>query len=94
MTATHKKCWKCQRSLPLSHFGNDRSQKDGLCGYCKDCRSQMAKDTRQENRPEIGETLICKRCGYSWTQREIGSSPKVCPSCKSPYWGRDRKHQE
>ena len=37
--------------------------------------------------------LICKRCGHRWLQRNI-KLPKVCPSCKSPYWNRERRNKK
>ena len=31
----------------------------------------------------------CKRCGHKWIPRS-DNIPIICPSCKSPYWNRDR----
>lgn len=31
----------------------------------------------------------CGRCDHKWVPRENGE-PKVCPSCKSPYWNKPR----
>lgn len=34
----------------------------------------------------------CERCGHEWIPRGgIEEEPKVCPSCKSPYWSKPRK---
>jgi len=33
-----KVCPKCGRELPLSEFNKDKSRKDGLNVYCKECR--------------------------------------------------------
>ena len=33
----------------------------------------------------VGEKLKCERCGYEWLQRGR-REPKVCASCRSPYW--------
>lgn len=35
--------------------------------------------------------LSCRRCGHSWTPRNGSRLPKVCPSCKSPYWDIEKK---
>ena len=35
-------------------------------------------------------TNKCKRCGHTWIPRSP-NVPKVCPSCNSPYWNKDRK---
>lgn len=32
----------------------------------------------------------CERCGHEWVPRRE-EEPRVCPSCKSPYWNRPRK---
>ena len=34
--------------------------------------------------------LRCRRCGHRWHPREP-RLPRVCPSCKSPYWDRERQ---
>ena len=33
----------------------------------------------------------CERCGHEWQPRDKEEEPRVCPSCKSPYWNRPRK---
>ena len=34
----------------------------------------------------------CERCEHEWIPRNGGDGgPKVCPSCKSPYWDTPRK---
>ena len=36
----------------------------------------------------------CERCGHIWMpRRESTTEPRVCPSCKSPYWDRPRVKQ-
>lgn len=35
----------------------------------------------------------CERCGHEWVPRDKTQDPKVCPSCKSPYWDRPRQNQ-
>jgi DNA-directed RNA polymerase subunit RPC12/RpoP len=32
---------------------------------------------------------VCNRCEHRWVPRE-NTEPKVCPSCKSPYWNKPR----
>ena len=34
--------------------------------------------------------LSCQRCGHSWIPRRP-QKPRVCPTCRSPYWDRPRK---
>jgi len=42
----------------------------------------------------------CTRCDHEWVPRGVGALdpkkpprdlPKVCPSCKSPYWNTPRR---
>jgi DNA-directed RNA polymerase subunit RPC12/RpoP len=40
---------------------------------------------------ETSPFLKCLRCGHEWTRRNFKRDPKVCPSCKSPYWNKERK---
>lgn len=35
-----KRCSKCGRELPLEYFSKDKSKKDGLCCWCKECQKQ------------------------------------------------------
>lgn len=39
-----KYCKKCERDLPLSMFYKDKSRKDGLSCYCKECRLKYSKE--------------------------------------------------
>ncbi len=34
-------------------------------------------------------TLKCKRCGHEWIPRTT-KYPKVCASCNSPYWNKEK----
>ena len=36
------------------------------------------------------EKLKCERCKHTWYPR-TPKKPKVCPSCKTPYWNEPRK---
>lgn len=36
----------------------------------------------------------CERCGHVWLPRNAEQEPKVCPSCKSPYWNRPRRNEK
>lgn len=36
----------------------------------------------------------CGRCEHEWVPRKsTEGEPKVCPSCKSPYWNKPRKYK-
>ncbi len=36
----------------------------------------------------------CERCGHEWVPRDKEHTPRVCPSCKSPYWDRPRQTEK
>lgn len=38
-----RRCKKCGRLLPLTAFGKDRRQADGLSIYCKECRKEYSR---------------------------------------------------
>ena len=33
----------------------------------------------------------CDRCEHEWLPRDKSQDPKVCPTCKSPYWNTPRR---
>jgi len=41
-------------------------------------------------------TLLCKRCGYTWTPHSREgqpNDPKACPSCKSYQWRKEPRQK-
>lgn len=42
-----KKCSKCGNELPLSEFSKDKSRKDGLQPWCKECKKQWRADNAE-----------------------------------------------
>ena len=38
-----KICSSCRRILPVSHYNNASSPRDGLCSYCRDCDAERFK---------------------------------------------------
>lgn len=45
-----KKCSKCGRELPVEEFHKNKSSKDGLYCYCKECSGEIGKITREKKR--------------------------------------------
>lgn len=43
-----KICSKCGRELPISEFSKDKSKKDGLQAYCKECNKQYREEHKEE----------------------------------------------
>lgn len=48
-----KICSKCGRELPLECFSKDRTSKDGLQYWCKECKKQHNKQWYADNREYI-----------------------------------------
>jgi len=47
---TTKICSKCKRELSIEMFCKDKSRKDGLYCYCKDCKKENGKKYNENNR--------------------------------------------
>ena len=45
-----KNCTKCKKQKPLEAFRKQRSTKDGLKYYCKECDNKTAKSYYQKNK--------------------------------------------
>jgi hypothetical protein len=48
-----KICTKCKEQKPLETFRKQRSTKDGLKYYCKECDNKTAKSYYQKNKEKI-----------------------------------------
>jgi DNA-directed RNA polymerase subunit RPC12/RpoP len=53
-----KKCSRCGRELPVTEFGKNRSAKDGLQVFCKECFRQYARNKRSDV-PKQGGYSLC-----------------------------------
>ena len=45
ITLEEKQCCRCKESKSLDEFTKNRSQKDGLCHYCRTCANGQLRDT-------------------------------------------------
>ena len=65
MTDT-KRCPRCGRTLPVTHYHRDHTRKDGLCQICRDCVSE-----RDRRAYESGDQLATRlgACERSPTRR-------------------------
>lgn len=43
-----KMCQRCLEEKNIEYFSKDKSKKDGLCSYCKNCKSLMDKKYRSD----------------------------------------------
>jgi Recombination endonuclease VII len=44
-----KRCTRCKKTKALAEFAKNKQQKDGRHIYCRDCRTQYARDRRVRN---------------------------------------------
>ena len=58
----NKQCSTCSLLLPLDHFYNNKSSKDGKTGQCKQCH----KDYYKRNK----EKILIKKRAYHWENRD------------------------
>ena len=63
---TLKRCCKCKEALPLSMFGKDKGQRDGLKRTCKKCIAIGKKKYNTEHHDEI----LIKNKGYRDSHKE------------------------
>ena len=45
-----KKCSKCNRILPISEFSKNKTTKDGLQNWCKECKNKYNQTYEQTNK--------------------------------------------
>lgn len=56
------KCHRCHRELPETHFYVNRSKKNGLHSWCKDCVRQYDHNKRlQHKKTSPSSTTNCQR---------------------------------
>lgn len=61
-----KQCLRCQQTKPLSQFGKNRNNPDGLNSYCKPCASLLSRESRHLAGLKHWLTNhegICAKCG-------------------------------
>lgn len=75
-----KKCTRCKLFKKLKEFSKNKSRKDGLRNWCKDCR----KSFREENKEKISEQKKIYHRKYPW-KRILCSIKQRCNNlkCKS-----------
>ena len=67
LTNGFKVCRSCKEEKPTNEFGKDKTKKDGLRCYCKQCSFQKDWDKRQKLKSGIikynePDSKICSRC--------------------------------
>lgn len=81
-----KYCHKCKTEKPKTEFNKDKTTKDGLNCYCRECRKKTSKEAYYFYNPQ--EEKFCgmcnKRLGYGH------KFLKYCPDCRKE---RDKEKQ-
>src|ERR1039457_124022 len=70
-TLTHKWCTKCSSYILFDLFSKNKSKKDGLCSFCKDCSLTLNKAYCENNKNR--ENIVVpktKKCGRCKTEKE------------------------
>ena len=78
-----KACASCNEVLHFSDFHKDKSKRDGLCSYCKECKKSKDKDHYRKN-PEKKKASVkdyMKRTGEYYRYKPY--NPKYYSSDKS-----------
>lgn len=57
-----KVCYKCKEEKPFEKFSKNSSKKDGLQGYCKDCKKPVDNIYSQNHKEVIQKNNKIKRC--------------------------------
>lgn len=70
MDVVHKKCYLCQRLLPISEFATCSSRKDGHQPMCRECR----KKYDQQRRDKLKASARDRR-------KALPGVKKFCPGC-------------
>lgn len=89
-----KYCPKCKRTLPVSQFGKNKNNIDGLQTYCKSCTNQAVKNSYYKSRGNNGlKTKKCDKCGkvlpisdFSHNKKAVDGLQKYCKSCMNSYY--------
>jgi len=55
-----KNCFICKLDLPEENYHKNKRNSDGLCYYCKDCRSTLRKQKTYDRTIEDARCSMCK----------------------------------
>lgn len=69
-----KRCPACERALPASAFGRNKSLRDGLSFYCLDCNRERNNRWYRDHQRRLGKEVR----DHSW----IPDGFRWCPDCK------------
>ncbi|PRX92349.1 endonuclease VII domain-containing protein [Allonocardiopsis opalescens] len=78
-----KWCPKCERALPRSEFGSNRSSRDGLTAYCRPCHNRIGRENRERNHGGTRHYHLKRRYGIGAddAERMLAEQGGVCLIC-------------
>ena len=91
-----KKCKDCGKRKKVEQFGKNKSRKDGLQVYCKDCQNFRSMEWYKNN-PETYRNTQYKR-KYGVTAEQVNEMVEAvggrCPGCLrvTEDWNVDHNH--
>lgn len=74
----------CGRELPLSAFGKNAGNKDGLTQYCRECANKYYREWHARNTPDpLARSIKDRKHRYGITEEEVKqfTAVPVCQSC-------------
>ena len=97
-----KRCPKCERVLPITQFSNDKSKKDGLRSYCKECtkaynveyyvnNKERLKAYSAEWRVKNKEAISQKKADYRVKNKEKIAQKNAEWRAKHPNYDSERR---
>jgi hypothetical protein len=78
-------CKRCEKFLPHTNFGSDKSRISGKSIYCKKCRARLAKEQRQKRPAEKSQYDRYRRYGISKEKFDsmMETQENRCAICKT-----------
>lgn len=81
-----KRCARCGIERPVAQFCKDRTRKDGLSCYCRDCVAELTQRRLLRRRISTlarNDGGLCARCGAETSGRVsvLGVTVPLCADC-------------
>jgi len=85
----------CGEKKPLAEFHKRAKARDGLCPWCKDCKTKAARKNYVRNRDKIRQQIKERRKGIS-TFLNTYKEEKGCADCELsfPFYVLDFDHRD
>lgn len=88
-----KFCTKCEKQKPVSEFGKNKSKKDGLQSYCKECVKIYKRKHYEDNTDYYKEKAKTYRKKGREELNEFKSTLKCAICGESRWWVLDFHHE-